>query len=71
MRLFSKNKSEAVRRSVIRSVDKTYRKTQTGWVKLMERYTKNFERRSWIIALVIYALCAISLCAYLILSAIR
>lgn len=71
MRIFRKNNGEAVRRSVIRSVEKTYRKTQTGWVKFLEHCTKNFDRRRWIIVLVIYAIWAISLCAYMILIAIR
>lgn len=71
MKTFKINKREAVRRSVIRSIEKTYRKMQTGWVKLMERSTKNFDRRRWIIILLIYAILAISLCAYMILVAIR
>ncbi len=71
MKISRKNKSEAVRESVIRSIDKTYRRTQTGWVKLMERCTKNLDRRKWTIVLVIYVIWAICLCAYIILIAIR
>ncbi len=71
MKIFRHNKGEAVRRSLVRTLETAYRKTQRAWVKLMERCTKNFNRRSWIVALVIYALCAICLCSYLVLSTIR
>ena len=71
MKIFRKNNGEAMRGSLIRSVDKAYKKIQTSWVKLMERLTKNFRRRTWVIVLIIYAIWAISLCCYIILSAIR
>lgn len=70
MKIFRKNKGEAVRESLIRSVDKAYKKTQTRWVKLMERLTKNFRRRTWLLVLIIYGIWAISLCCYIILSAL-
>lgn len=70
MKIFRKNKGAAVRESLIRSVDKAYKKTQTRWVKLMERLTKNFRRRTWLLVLIIYGIWAISLCCYIILSAL-
>lgn len=73
MKIFRKKKGNGagIRPLLLRSVYTGYKKTQTGWVRLMEHCTKNFSRRTWIIALVIYALAAIGLCTYLILSSIR
>ncbi|WP_313492003.1 MULTISPECIES: hypothetical protein [Sphingobacterium] len=73
MKLFNGNKEkrEAIRPLLTRTIKNAYRKTQTGWVKVMKRWTRNFSRRTWMVVLVIYAVWAICLCGYIILIAIR
>ncbi|MNJ95272.1 hypothetical protein D3C87_129800 [compost metagenome] len=65
-----KEKVDNARESVLRSFENKYQKVETSWVKLMERLTKKFSRHTWYIALVIYAICGVSICTYIILTAI-
>lgn len=57
--------------TIMKSVNSIYAKLQERWVKALERSTKGFTRRTWIIILILYSIAGLATTAYLLISAIK